>query len=186
MLTTLPLLQYTYTNPLESSSSSTFSLTAPLQRYYNPLAFVFLGPFLGLQPWDFTREYEVCDLSHRGSEKCASLSLAAIKWVSYKIKRIFLPSTLSKQEISRTLLNVTFINLLDRKRQAITYRCTKLSKGEVLHTGYTYYSFISTGMLLFGFLWGMSVILKVKIHSVKILFTYISYFIMFTLSPLLF
>lgn len=157
MLTTLLVLQRTYTNPLESSSSSTFSLTAPLQRYSNPLAFAFLGPFLGLQPSHFTREYQVCDLSRRGSGKCASLSLVAIKWVSYKIKRLFLSSTLSKQTISRTLLKLTFINLLARKRRAVTYCCTKLSKGEALHAEFTYYSFVATGMLLLAFLRGVRV-----------------------------
>lgn len=132
------MLQYTYTNPSERSSSSTFSLVAQLQRYHNPLAFVFPGPFLGLQPWHFTREYQVCDLSRRGSEECASLSLVAIKWVSYKIKRVFLSSTPSKQKITRTLFKLTFINLPGRKRRAITYRCTKLSKGEALHIEHTF------------------------------------------------
>lgn len=139
---------HTHTDLLESSNSSTFLLQAPLQKYYNPLAVVFLGPVLGLQPWHITREYQACDLSHRGPRKCASLSLAAIKWVSCKIKRIILSSALSKQKILRTLLKLTF-NLLDRKRRARTYYCTKQSKGEALYTRYSY-SLISTHMMLFG------------------------------------
>lgn len=62
----------------------------------------------------------MCDLSHRGSEKCATFSLVAIKWVSYQIKRMLLSSTLSKQKISRTLLKLT--NLQDRKRRAKTQK----------------------------------------------------------------
>lgn len=164
---TLPiplLLQCTFINPWKCNSSSTLSPVAPPQRSYNPLASGFLSPFPGLQPWHFTREYQVCDLSHRGVATPAGLSLVAIKWVSYKIKRIFLSSTLSKQKISTTFLTLTY-NLSRNKlllhqivqRGSITYR---------IHLFFFHFSRFAALWLPLRY---ESESLKVEIHSIKIL-----------------
>lgn len=94
---TLPilLLLTTYIHkPFKAQQLISTVTVASLQRCYNPLASGFLSPFPGLQPWHFTREYQVCDLSHRRVEMSAGLSLVAIKWVSHKIKRIFVINTI--------------------------------------------------------------------------------------------
>lgn len=169
-----------HSQTLLSATAHQQLLVAPLQRCYNPLASGFLSPFLGLQPWHFTREYQVCDLSHRGVEMSAGLSLVAIKWVSYKIKRIFLSSTLSKQKISRTLLTLTY-NLSSNKlllhqivqRGSITYRIQLF-----------FFHFSRFAALWFP-MRHESATLQVKIHSVKILLMFWWYFIIFTLNPLL-
>lgn len=115
----------------------------------------------------------MCDLSLRGSAQCASLSLAAIKWVSYKIKTVFLSLTLSKQKISSTLLKITFIRQKKKRSSLLLHQIVQ--RGSITDRIHLLSHFYRHAALWLPMM-HESVMLNMEIHSVIILFTLIPYF----------